>query len=103
MASALSKFFNVDGSFGRKVMPLPHNTFKTPEAVDMDKLSALDRINQISDLLKTEERAALESFILLCSGGTLETMSFHEMMHWWAMCGYTYQGCLDYLITWKFR
>jgi monoamine oxidase len=24
-------------------------------------------------------------------------------MHWWAMCGYTYQGWLDLLITWKFR
>lgn len=103
MASALGKFFNVDGSFGRTVMPLPHDTFKIPEARDMDKLSALDRINQISESLKVEERAALESFILLCSGGTLETMSFHEMMHWWAMSGYTYQGCLDYLITWKFR
>lgn len=69
----------------------------------MDKLFALDRINQISDLLTTEERAALESFLLLCSGGPLETVSFHEMLHWWAMCGYTYQSCLDYLITWKFR
>lgn len=103
MASALTKFFNVDGSFGRTVMPLPHNTFKTSEARDMDKLAALDRINQISDSLSTQERAALESFILLCSGGTLETMSFHEMLHWWAMSGYTYQGCLDYLITWKFK
>ncbi|KAK2599657.1 hypothetical protein N8I77_011392 [Diaporthe amygdali] len=103
MASALGKFFNVDGSFGRKIMPLPHDTFKTEKAVDLDKLSALDRINQISHSLTLDERAALESFILLCSGGTLETMSFHEMMHWWAMCGYTYQGCLDYLITWKFR
>lgn len=30
-------------------------------------------------------------------------MSFHEFMHWWAMCGYTYTGCMDMLITWKFR
>lgn len=45
----------------------------------------------------------LEASILLASGGTLETTSFHEFMHWWAMCGYTYQGWLDLLITWKFR
>lgn len=67
MASALGKFFDVDGSFGRKVMPLPHNTFKTQEARDMDKMSALSRINQISESLSRKERDALESFILLCS------------------------------------
>jgi len=24
-------------------------------------------------------------------------------MHWWAMCGYTYAGCIDMLISWKFK
>lgn len=47
----------------------------------MDKMSALSRINQISDSLSSKERDALEAFILLCSGGTLETMSFHKMLH----------------------
>ncbi|KAL7770880.1 hypothetical protein CFE70_000819 [Pyrenophora teres f. teres 0-1] len=52
---------------------------------------------------KEEERTVLEASILLASGGTLETSSFHEFMHWWAMCGYTYAGWMERLITWKFR
>lgn len=84
-------------------MCLPHDTFHVPAAKELDKLSAQDRINEIASTLTPQERAVLESFILLCSGGTLDTMSFHEFMHWWAMCGYTYEGCIDMLITWKFR
>jgi monoamine oxidase len=53
--------------------------------------------------LSPQERAVLEASILLASGATLSTTSFHEFMHWWAMCGYTYRGYLDLLITWKFR
>ncbi|KAH7074836.1 hypothetical protein BKA63DRAFT_322529 [Paraphoma chrysanthemicola] len=101
--SALKKFTNIDGVYGRKTIPLPHTTFHNPESVPLDSLSAADRIAQISSVLSPQERAVLEGSVLLCSGGTLETTSFHEFMHWWAMCGYTYQGWLDMLITWKFK
>lgn len=84
-------------------MPLPYDMLHVTGAVAYDKMSAKDRIEQIKHDLTPHERAAVESFVLLCSGGTLETMSFLEFLHWWAMCGYTYQGCLDMLITWKFR
>ena len=85
------------------MIPLPHDTFRTEEAKAMDRLSAKDRIDQIAAELTPKERAVLEPFILLFSGSTLEKTSFHEYMHWWAMCGYRYEGCLDMLITWKFR
>lgn len=55
---------------------------QTMDAVDMDKLSTLDRIKPLSERLKFEDRAAPESFILFYSGGTLGTMSFQEMMRW---------------------
>lgn len=84
-------------------MPYPHDTFHVPEARELDNLSAQDRIDIVAPMLSPSERAVLESFILLCSGGTLTTTSFLEFLHWWAICGYTYQGCLDYLITHKFR
>lgn len=103
VASALNKFTNIDGTYGRKTIPLPHDTFRTPESILLDKVSAQDRINDISSTLTPQERAALEASILLASGGTLETTSFHEFLHWWAMCGYSYQGWLDMLITWKFK
>ena len=60
-------------------------------------------MKQISLSLTPNERAALESFVLLCSCGTLETTSFFEFLHWWALCGYTYQGCMDALISYKFK
>lgn len=84
-------------------MPQPHDTFHVPEARELDNLSAQDRIDAIALTLSPSERAVLEGFVLLCSGGTLTNMSFLEFLHWWAICGYTYQGCLDYLITYKFR
>lgn len=103
LISALNKFTNIDGVYGRDTIPLPYDTFHTAAAKDLDNLSAQDRINSIAPSLSPQERAALESFVLLCSGATLPTTSFHEFMHWWAMCGYTYAGCIDMLISWKFK
>ncbi|KAL6708163.1 hypothetical protein ACN47E_003347 [Coniothyrium glycines] len=101
--SGLNKFTNIDGAYGRKTIPLPHDTFRVAGAKELDNVSAQDRINEIAPILTLQERVVLEANILLASGGTLETTSFHEFMHWWAMCGYTYQGWLDMLITWKFK
>ncbi|KAF4308627.1 monoamine oxidase n [Botryosphaeria dothidea] len=103
LASALGKFVNVDGAFGRKIMPQPHDTFHIPEARELDNISARDRLDAIVSSISPNERSVLEGFVLLCSGGTLDNTSFLEFLHWWAICGYTYQGCLDYLITYKFR
>ncbi|KAF1922553.1 FAD/NAD(P)-binding domain-containing protein [Didymella exigua CBS 183.55] len=79
--SALNKFTNIDGAYGGNIIPLPYDTFYVPAAKDLDKLSAQDRINEIESQLSPHERAVLESFILLSSGATLTTMSFHEFMH----------------------
>lgn len=88
---------------GRKIIPYPHDSFHNPQAREYDQMSAQDRMSQVALTLTPSERAALESFVLLGSGGTLETTSFFEFLHWWALCGYTYQGCVDYLITSKFK
>lgn len=103
LAGALEKFYNVDGEMGRKIMPYPHDTFHVPEARQYDDMSVKNRLEALSLSITPNERAALESFLLLCSGGTLETTSLLESLHWWALCGYTYRGCLDALITYKFK
>ncbi|KAF2026652.1 FAD/NAD(P)-binding domain-containing protein [Setomelanomma holmii] len=87
LASAINKFTNIDGVYGRKTIPLPHTTFHNPTSIPLDSQSALDRITEIAFTLSPHERAILEASILLCS----------------AMCGYTYQGWIDMLITWNFR
>lgn len=66
-------------------------------------MSALDRLKKIESSLSPDERTVLESFVLLCSCGTLETTSFFEFLHWWALCGYSYRGCMDSLISYKFK
>ncbi|PWY83895.1 amine oxidase [Aspergillus sclerotioniger CBS 115572] len=103
LRTALHKLTNVDGANGRIILPFPHDMFHVPEFQKYDNMSYADRINQIQDDLTPNERASLEAFILLCSGGKLENSSFGEFLHWWGISGYTYQGCMDCLISYKFR
>ncbi|RYN20830.1 Monoamine oxidase N [Alternaria arborescens] len=103
LIAALNKFTNIDGAYGRNMIPLPYDMFHVANATHLDDVSAQDRIDAIALSLSPQERAAVESFVLLCSGATLATTSFLEFMHWWALCGYTYAGCIDMLITWKFK
>lgn len=64
-------------------MPQPHDIFHNEQAREYDGMSAQDRLDQIAADLTPDERTTLEAFVLLCSGGK--------------------QGCLDILITYKFR
>lgn len=84
-------------------MPNAHDAFHVEEVRQYDNVSVQERLSVIASSLSPNERAVLESFILLCSCGTLETTSFFEFLHWWALCGYSYRGCLDSLITSKFK
>lgn len=84
-------------------MPFPHNEFAVAKAKEFDTLSAADRLKQIEHTLTPDERTAVCGFVLLCSGGTLENTSFYEFLHWWALCNYSYQYCIEYLIKYKFK
>lgn len=103
MESGLAKLVNVDGVFGRNVVPFPHSAIISPEARKYDHMSVADRLAQIKNTLSSNERLCVEAFVLLCSGGTLETTSFYEFLHWWALSGYSYEGCVNYLVKYKFR
>lgn len=103
MESGLRKLVNVDGKFGRTILPFPHDASHNPDVLRYDSITVADRIAEIKDTLTPNERLAVESFVLLCGGGTLETTSFFEFLHWWALCGYTYEGCIEYLAKYKFR
>jgi hypothetical protein len=103
MESSLQKLFNVDGKSGRDILPFPHNASYNTEVLKYDKMTVAQRLFEIRDSLTPNERAAIEAFVLLCSGGTLETTSFFELLHWWALSAYSYQGCIEYLVKYKFR
>ncbi|KAH7086059.1 monoamine oxidase N [Paraphoma chrysanthemicola] len=102
MESALTKVVNVDGQNGRLIMPFPHTAKYSADALAYDEISVADRIDQIKDTLTPNERAGVEGFVLLCSGGTTATTSFFEFLHWWALCEHTYRGCIEYLVKYKF-
>jgi len=101
--SALQKLVDVDGEYGRKILPFPHNASHNPDVMKYDNISVADRIAEIRDTLSPNELTSLSSFVLLCSGGTLETTSFFEFLHWWALSDYSYKGCVEYLMKYKFR
>jgi hypothetical protein len=65
LATALKKFTNIDGAYGRKTIPLPHTTFHNPSSIPLDSQSAQDRIDEIALSLSPQERAVLEASILL--------------------------------------
>lgn len=103
MQKCLAKLFNVDGKDGRDALPMPHSAHLSPSDRRFDQMSVADRLAEISADLTPTERLCLEGFVLLCSGATLATTSFYEMLHWWALSGYTYEGCVNHLVRFKFR
>ncbi|KAK8926899.1 Monoamine oxidase N [Metarhizium anisopliae] len=103
MQSGLSKLVNVDGAHGRNVIPFPHSGLLNPQARRYDRVSVADRLAAINNELTPNERLCVEAFVLLCSGATLETTSLYEFLHWWALCGYSYDGCVNHLVRYKFR
>jgi hypothetical protein len=103
MQSGLEKLVNIDGQGGREALVFPHSANLGPTATKYDRMSIADRLAEIQNDLTPNERICLEAFVLLCSGGTLETTSFYEFLHWWALSGYTYQGCIEYLVKYKFK
>lgn len=86
---------------GRTLMPFPHTPAHNPEIHEWDKVSMADRMNQIKDDLTPTEKAGLEAFVLLCSGGTPENTGFYDILRWWALGFYSYQGMIDSCSTFK--
>ena len=99
----MKKYVNVDGEYGRKAMPFPHDEFANPQCKEYDSLSAADRLKQIEHDLSPDEYTAVCGFVLLCSCGDLENTSFYEFLHWWALCNHSYQYCVEYLMKYKIK
>ena len=84
-------------------MPFPHDEFANSQCQEYDSLSAADRLKQIKHRLSPDEYTAVCGFVLLCSCGDLQNTSFYEFLHWWALCNYSYQYCVEYLMKYKFK
>lgn len=99
----MRKFINVDGVYGRKLIPFPHNPHFNPEVAKYDKMSFADRFKEIEHDLTSLERYAFEGFLSITSGGTLENSSFFEMLRWWALNNYDMTLFMEQCLTFKFR
>ncbi|KAF9878789.1 hypothetical protein CkaCkLH20_03689 [Colletotrichum karsti] len=103
LAEALTKFFNVDGYNGAKVIPFPHNpAIGDATHLKYDSMSLDDRLQEIRGDLDPSIITPLV-VMLLCNGGDLETKSFFEFLQRWALCGYNAKGYVDYHIRYKLK
>ncbi|KIW04347.1 hypothetical protein, variant [Verruconis gallopava] len=103
MESALKKFVNVDGDYGRKLVPFPHDPHYNPEVFKFDQMSFADRFKEIEEELTPLERANFEGFLSITSGGTMEESSFFEFIRWWALNNYDIRNFFELCLTFKFR
>ncbi|GLA60374.1 hypothetical protein AtubIFM54640_000825 [Aspergillus tubingensis] len=107
-ARAWRIFINIDGNEGRGICPLPHSSlgnvrvsFDQIKAVD--QLSCRDRIDQIRHLLTADELALIESLVPHCGGGSVENISFLEMIRSQALQGYSPETFEDIWTLYKVR
>lgn len=103
MESAFKKFINVDGQFGRKLIPFPHDPHYNPDVAIYDKMSLADRFAQVGDELTAIERTEFEGFLSITSGGTMGNSSFFELLRWWALNNYDMKMFMEMCLTFKFH
>ncbi|CAG9992135.1 unnamed protein product [Clonostachys byssicola] len=94
--SAMKKMVNVDGKYGREVIPYPHDALRNRAAVAIyDKMSMADRFKQIEHDLTPTEKLMLEAFMSITCGAKWEEASFFEILRWWALANYTYTDFME--------
>lgn len=99
----MKKFVNVDGQYGRKIVPMAHNSQSNPEFARYDAMSFKDRFDEIAHELTLVERSTFEGFLTITSGGALEESSFFEMLRWWALSCYDMTQFMQMGLTYKLR
>lgn len=103
MESAFKKFINVDGEWGRKILPFPHDPHYNPDVAIYDKMSFADRFAQVGDSFTPIERTMLETHLSTLAGGTMENASLFELIRWWALSGYDIKLMSETQLVFKFR
>ncbi|CAM1507611.1 Fc.00g072520.m01.CDS01 [Cosmosporella sp. VM-42] len=101
--SAVRKFVNVDGKFGRALIPFPHNPHFNPQVLHYDRMSFADRFAQIEDTMTRLEIQLLKTFLSVTSGGTMENSAFFEFLRWWSLNNYDLQELNELCLTFKLR
>jgi monoamine oxidase len=102
--SAFKKFINVDGEFGRSVIPYPHDIeFNMAGVHEYDHMSMADRMAQVASHLTPLEKNMFEGFLAITHGAKWEEASFFELLRWWALMNYNYPDFMAIGLTYKLR
>ncbi|KAH8698948.1 amine oxidase [Talaromyces proteolyticus] len=105
---AWDTFVNVDGDMCRKICPLPHiqlgnSRVDRKEVEKIDKKTCKERLDEIRNLLSTEEVGMLSSLLLIISGGTLEKFSLWDIIRSQALLIHSSLNFADIWSTYKLR
>lgn len=106
MAKAMEDYSNVDGVYGRSVIPLPHSPFAANEGVrKYDQLSMKDRLDQLvkSNGISEELQQILNSFLCMNMQGDIATGGFIDHLRWWALGDYDMNRLFDKLGRYKIK
>jgi hypothetical protein len=68
-----------------------------------DGYSVQDRLDEVKDQLSEDEIEAIKALVLLCSGGTLENSGFFDLLRWWGLCGYKWEGINEFCLMYKLK
>ncbi|KAJ5892050.1 Monoamine oxidase N [Penicillium subrubescens] len=102
--SAFKKFINVDGQFGRSVIPYPHDIeFNMAGVQEYDHMSMAERMAQVSMHLTPLEKNMFEGFLAITHGAKWEEASFFELLRWWALMNYNFPDFMAIGLTYKLR
>lgn len=68
-----------------------------------DTYSVEDRLDEVKDKLSEDEIIAIKALVLLCSGGTMKNTGFFDLLRWWGLCGYKWEGINEYCLMYKLK
>ncbi|KAJ5114074.1 hypothetical protein N7456_002608 [Penicillium angulare] len=107
-AKGWNLFINVDGAYGRKICPLPHQQLENvqvdrKEVEKWDSYSCWDRFEEMKSQLNKEESDLLLSLLLMISGGNLHNSSLWDMIRSQALVNHEFNNFEDIWFLYKLR
>lgn len=95
LGKAFTLLCNVDGRLGREIIPFPHNPHHNCDAEKWEKMSVLQRLDEVKTDLSTQETSLLQSFLSSICGSEMKDVGFFDVLRWWALGGYSVDGLYE--------
>ena len=106
ICTLMNIYHDVDGRFGRTVLPLPHTPLVAfDELKKYDRLSMQDRLDQISDAFHDDEemKEIMDAYLAQNSQCSLANGGFLDHLRWWALGDFDSARLYDKTSRFKLR